>query len=155
MRYTAAMETAQVQLSSEARAALTAHLVAAYPHEGCGALIGTLGDRARIERAVGLPNRQAPSTDDRFEIDPLSYGALEAQLRGTPQRIIGFFHSHPDGVALPSSIDLEMAQGLFDVAREYFVYAIQVIGADGPGELTFWRLREDRGAFEKWVLLAD
>ena len=150
------MEALEILMAPAAGLELTAHLVAAYPHEGCGVLIGSLnGGIARIDRAAGLPNRRAPSTDDRFEIDPLSYGRIEAELSGTPQRIIGFFHSHPDGVARPSSIDLEMAQGLFEVAREYFVYAIQVIETQGPGELTFWRLREDRGAFEKMVLLPD
>ena len=150
------MRTTLVQLAAPARESLIAHLLAAYPHEGCGALVGVVDSgTARIERAAGLPNRLAPSTDDRFEIDPWSYAALEKELRGSQWRVIGFFHSHPDGVALPSAVDLEMAQGLFDVAREYFIYAIQPIAAHTAGELTFWQLRQDRGAFENLTLETD
>jgi proteasome lid subunit RPN8/RPN11 len=150
LRYTLAVTTRHIQLSSPARAAIIAHLRAAYPHEGCGVLIGPAdATLPRIERAFGLSNRMAPSTDDRFEIDPLSYATVEAQLRGSAQRIVGFFHGHPDGQALPSRIDLEMAQGLFAFAREYYVYAIAAVTADGAPEVTFWRLMQDQSAFER------
>jgi proteasome lid subunit RPN8/RPN11 len=141
----------RVSLSPAAREAMARHLCAAYPHEGCGALVGHVdnsGD-AHVERAIGLANRRAPSTDDRFEIDPLEYARIEAELtRARSGRVIGFFHSHPDGRAEPSIIDLEMAQGLFEVAQEYYVYAIQVIASGQPGELTLWRLNASQSGFE-------
>ena len=110
-----------------------------------------------IESARGLPNRLGERSGDRFEIEPLAYGRLERELAdagaGNGPRIVGFFHSHPGAPARPSSIDLEMALGLFEVAREYYVYAIQSVTAHGAGEPTYWRLQAQRSDFEE--LYAD
>lgn len=141
----------RVSLSQPARDAIERQLCAAYPHEGCGALIGAVNNAGDVivDRACGLANRLAPSTDDRFEIDPLEYARLESDVtRAQSGKVIGFFHSHPDGKAVPSSIDLEMAQGLFAVAREYYIYAIGVIAQGRLVALTFWRLNANLSDFE-------
>ena len=98
-----------------------------------------------------MPNRAPESSRDRYELDPLAYMKIEARLqRGCA--VVGFFHSHPDGPPQPSHIDLEMARGLFEVAREFYIYAIQSVSANGPGELACWRLNPMLSGFD-WVAI--
>ncbi|MFL9842575.1 M67 family metallopeptidase [Sphingomonas sp. ST-64] len=76
----------------------------AAPLEACGLLFGA----DRVERA-SIEVNVANDPSRRFEIDP---GALIAALRaerGGGERVIGYWHSHPSGVALPSLTDAEMA----------------------------------------------
>ena len=138
------------------RAVIAEHLRASYPREGCGALVGRRERAAiAIDEAVPLPNRvQAEAGRDRFDIDPLAYLQLEQRLlrEGGGRSVVGFFHSHPDGPAHPSHIDLEMARGLFDVARTFYVYAIQSVYARGAGELSAWRLNTQLNGFD-WVIV--
>lgn len=142
-----------VQIDLRVREAIAGQLVSAYPHEGCGALIGIVesGGFVRITDAVGMKNVEPTRGEDRFQLDPLAYRDLEAKLskRSDGVRVMGFFHSHPDGIARPSLIDQEMAQGLFEFSRTFYVYAIQVVTKDGVGELTFWRLSASQTGFEQ------
>ena len=83
---------------------------AALPYEACGLLVGRparAGDRAaRVTRVVESANLAAPATRDRFEIDPKLQFSLLRELRGSPQAIIGVYHSHPNGRSEPSPRDL-------------------------------------------------
>jgi proteasome lid subunit RPN8/RPN11 len=80
----------------------------AYPGECCGLLVGE-GDR-QITVTEVVPMRNM-ATDPRkaFAIDPQAqFDLLRATRRGST-RIIGHYHSHPDGQARPSVQDLAMA----------------------------------------------
>ncbi|MFQ5535628.1 MAG: Mov34/MPN/PAD-1 family protein [Sphingomonadales bacterium] len=85
----------------------------AYPCECCGLLVGRkLVDRARgwhIERVVASENLAAAERADRFEVDPRVQIRLQRELRGSGLSVIGVYHSHPDGQALPSAHDLAQA----------------------------------------------
>jgi proteasome lid subunit RPN8/RPN11 len=116
-----------------------------YPNECCGVLIAELGDPAIID-AITLPNVSKIRAVDRFEIDPIAYQKVEQECTANERRIAGFFHSHPDGLPRPSSVDLEMARGLFEVTRTHYIYAIQVLDNFG-GSLTWWRLDDAATAF--------
>ena len=59
--------------------------------------------RRFIRRAI------LPSGLDRFEIDPKDHIAAGKRARERGQRIIGCYHSHPNGVAEPSAQDLSRA----------------------------------------------
>lgn len=79
---------------------------AALPLEACGLLVGPAGDWvSRVEPAANV----AAEPSRRFEIDPRQLLALHRSLRGTPERLIGHWHSHPAGPAVPSACDREMA----------------------------------------------
>lgn len=92
---------------------------AAYPREACGLLAGF--ERAdgdfEVTRVAASENVAVPAQHDRFEIEPELRLRLMRELRdaapaampGAAQRIIGHYHSHPDGSARPSATDLEMA----------------------------------------------
>jgi proteasome lid subunit RPN8/RPN11 len=84
-----------------------------YPNEACALLIGRrgLGDDFRVARVE--PSRNlASDTRRRFEIDPGLRIGIERELRGAseaaPMRVIGVWHSHPDGPAAPSATDAAM-----------------------------------------------
>ena len=102
-----------------------------------------------ISRAIGTRNAEKARGADRFTIEPRDLMAIERELdaRGDDTRIIGYFHSHPDAPARPSATDLEMARGLFGVARRFYVYAIVTVSSKGQGEFGFWRLRDDLNGF--------
>jgi proteasome lid subunit RPN8/RPN11 len=74
--------------------------------EVCGLLFG---DGQRIDEAQ--PTRNVSATPERtFEIDPQSlFAAIRAEREGGP-RLIGHYHSHPSGSAIPSACDAEMAE---------------------------------------------
>jgi desampylase len=147
------MAAASVTLTDTVRAKIAAALTAAYPDEGCGALIGRRSPGGFvIEDAEALPNIAKDRAGDRYEIDPLMLAALERRLAGSDRAVIGFFHSHPGGVARPSSIDLETARGVFEFARTFYLYAIMAVEQGAAGELTCWQLNEGRDGFVQIAL---
>lgn len=73
--------------------------------EACGLLLGA-GDR--IERATIAANVAADPAR-RFEIDPAHLIAAHRAARGGGAAILGYWHSHPSGLAEPSATDAAMA----------------------------------------------
>ena len=78
----------------------------AAPREACGLLFGSedaVTDWQAVENVAEAPER-------RFEIEPAAlFAALRAERAGGP-RIIGYWHSHPSGGAMPSVTDGAMAE---------------------------------------------
>ena len=76
------------------------------PRECCGLLVG---GRGRITVAVPLRNLARGRT--RYRVDPAAHIALQRVLRviapGTS--IVGVYHSHPHGPAVPSETDVAEA----------------------------------------------
>lgn len=78
----------------------------AQPDEACGLLIGHMtGTTAAVARAVVSRNVAPAPRHKRFEIDPALQLKYQRELRGTDTAIIGHFHSHPNGLAVPSDAD--------------------------------------------------
>ena len=74
--------------------------------EICGLLYGNEG---RIEGAEWTPN-VADDPDRTFEIEPAAlFMAIRLERQGGP-RLIGHYHSHPNGSAEPSPRDLAAAE---------------------------------------------
>ena len=84
--------------------AIAAHARADAPIECCGLLVGT---RARIDDSV--PTRNVVASPTRYEVDPREHIALIRTLRGTDRLIVGTYHSHPAGPAVPSPTDVARA----------------------------------------------
>jgi proteasome lid subunit RPN8/RPN11 len=82
----------------------------AYPLECCGLLEGSetpIGWRVDVvHEAANL----AETPSRRFLIDPKLQFHLLRSLRGSGRRIIGCFHSHPGGEAMPSEEDRRQAR---------------------------------------------
>ena len=132
---------ADVELSADSRAMIEHHAAETYPHECCGALYGDTTDSGfRVDEAVPFPNTTSEGPRRRFLIQPSDYRAAEAHARTTKRALIGFYHSHPDHPAVPSSFDLEHAW-------PNLIYAIVSVREGDPRELRAWRLKADRSGF--------
>jgi len=102
------------QLASEARAA--------FPRECCGLIEGVRS--AGTTEAVRLhPARNLAQRADRFEIDPMEQFRLLRALRDCESEIVGCYHSHPNGSAVPSATDRERA------SEEGFIWLIAGVDA--------------------------
>ncbi|MDO8605181.1 MAG: M67 family metallopeptidase [Phaeospirillum sp.] len=82
---------------------------AAYPDECCGLLVGHGNRHIHVTRLVPALNLLRGEAHDRFELDPRTRFETERTLRGTTERVVGHWHSHPDGTATPSPTDLKQA----------------------------------------------
>jgi proteasome lid subunit RPN8/RPN11 len=89
-----------------------------YPEECCGILLGTIAGAAKTVVEViptinawgkSEPAETARTKHSRYTIPPRDI--LNAQKRGRDLHleIIGFFHSHPDYPAIPSTCDRSQA----------------------------------------------
>ncbi len=115
-------------LTPQAHAAILAAAAEAAPREACGLL---LGSGNHIETALSTANVH-PEPSRHFEIDPAALIAAHKAARavkasGGPQ-LIGYFHSHPNGLARPSATDAASASG------DGRIWAIAAAGA-----VSLWR----------------
>jgi proteasome lid subunit RPN8/RPN11 len=131
-----------LSLGGGALAAIRAHGAEAYPHECCGALLGRAGV---VREAWPLPNTTEEGPRRRFLVRPVDYRAAEARASAQGLDLLGFYHSHPDHPARPSQYDLDHAWPVFS-------YVIISVTDGRPGDITSWRLAEDRSAFEPEAL---
>lgn len=125
-----------IALSREHLASLRAAAEAAYPEECCGLVVGTVAaEGARASRTVASPNVAADRRRS-FEIDPRVLFRCQRELRGTPERVIAAYHSHPDGRAAPSERDLAMA------LDPDLIWLIVAVAGGRAGAINAYRLAE-------------
>ena len=94
-------------VTSAVLAMLRAEAAAAHPLECCGLLLGRGG---AITGAVPAAN-VAGEPWHRFEIDPAVLIAAHRAARAGGPQVLGYYHSHPTGVARPSATDRGQAAG--------------------------------------------
>ena len=83
------------------RDAVVAHAREAAPAECCGMLVGTPAAIAASVRATNLSENRS-----RFLIDPKDHIQARRDARAAGMDVVGFYHSHPHSVPLPSETDL-------------------------------------------------
>ena len=133
-----------LSLQSGIADAINRHGVETYPDECCGALIGREGV---VVATHALPNTTEEGPRRRFRVRPQDYMAAERRATQLGGELLGFYHSHPDHPARPSQYDLDHAWPVFS-------YVIVSVREGVPGDMTSWRLREDRSAFDEERLVA-
>ena len=126
-------------LNAQVDAAIRAHGAETYPNECCGALIGRDGV---VTETLALPNTTEEGPRRRFMVRPQDYREAERRAGELGGELLGFYHSHPDHPARPSQYDL-------DHAWPFFSYVIVSVREGVSGDMTSWRLREDRSAFDQ------
>jgi proteasome lid subunit RPN8/RPN11 len=119
--------------------AINRHGGETYPDECCGALIGRDGV---VESTFRLPNVTDEGPRRRFRISPDDYRASERRATESGGELLGFYHSHPDHPARPSQYDR-------DHAWPFFSYIIVAIRGGVSEDMTSWRLKDDRSAFDQ------
>jgi len=114
---------------------------AGYPQEVCGLLIGQMDDQGwKVSDVRPVANLNTERAADRFQLDPAAFQALDRELRGTKNDIIGVYHSHPDCPAKPSPTDLGSAW-------EGFAYPIISVRDGQAAELRCWAVNANADAF--------
>lgn len=83
-----------------------------------------------------------PDPLGHFEIDPQALVDAHRAARAGGPDLIGYYHSHPTGIAEPSATDRAQASG------DGRVWAIV-----GGGDVTFWR--DDEHGFVKLSYVID
>jgi desampylase len=94
-----------VTISSKLHALLLAYAQETPEEEICGLLFG---DGANITDVQKMDNISS-NPQAQFEIDPVGLIAAHRAARTGGPAIMGCFHSHPNGVCLPSVHDAEAA----------------------------------------------
>lgn len=100
-------ELSTVFLSKELYEILCQESVQDYPFETCGFIIGTRGYYKTIFKLEPAVNTSPEP--NRFQINPFEFYTLDLSLKNSFLSIIGFYHSHPDGRAKPSKLDVSLA----------------------------------------------
>ena len=134
-----------VNLRPGIASAIRRHGEETYPHECCGALVGT---GREVLAAVPLPNTTDEGPRRRFLVRPSDYMLAEKRAREAGGELLGFYHSHPDHPARPSQFDL-------DHAWPNFQYVIVAVAAGKAAAMTVWFLKDDRSSFEEGDLNGD
>jgi proteasome lid subunit RPN8/RPN11 len=117
-----------MEISRDVLAGIRAEVAVAHPREACGLLFG---DEGRID-GWQIADNVAAQLEIEFEIDPtVLFAALRAERAGGP-RLIGYWHSHPNGKAEPSALDWEAAQ---NDGKVWLIFA--------GDDVTAWRIREN------------
>ena len=130
-----------IRLRQETLDAMIAHAHADAPHEACGVLLGK-GDA--VLEVVPISNR-ADDPTRYFRLDDRDYlqAVYMAQAQGL--EVVGFYHSHPNGVAMPSQTD---------IAQSNYPDAVHIlVGLAGEPLAAAWRLRY--GGAQRLELLID
>jgi proteasome lid subunit RPN8/RPN11 len=136
------MSSRALTITAPVDQAIRAHGQETYPHECCGALVGT-GDH--VTEIVALPNTTEEGPRRRFLVRPSDYRLAEQRATELGGELLGFYHSHPDHPARPSQYDL-------DHAWPNFAYIIVAVVASAAEAMTVWYLKEDRSSFEEGTL---
>lgn len=125
---------------------ITKQAVASYPEECCGILIGAGNERKQVKTILPVKNIFEGLKRNRYTIDPIEMLKAEREAAKEDLKILGFYHSHPDVPAGPSTYDLENAWPTYS-------YLIVSVTQDRFQHVNSWVLREDRSAFEQEELI--
>ncbi len=114
-----------------------------YNAECCGAIFGKPGSGSfNITELLEFNNERSDNKERRYLISPKQYLQSERIASEKELELLGFYHSHPDHPAIPSQFDTEHA-------FPNFIYMIVSVQKGEAGNLTSWRLLEDRTGFEE------
>ncbi len=116
-------------IASTALVSILDHARRATPAEACGIVFGDLG----IDTAEAAAN-VAEHKERAFEIDPAALLRAHRTARAEGRKVLGWYHSHPNGSTEPSATDAARAVEdgrLWLIAAGGTVAAWRVV-ADGP-----------------------
>jgi proteasome lid subunit RPN8/RPN11 len=120
-----------------------------YPEECCGMMVGyNENNNHVIEEVIKIDNSQDENRRRRFLITPEQYRHAEEFARNKKMELLGFYHSHPDHPAVPSTFDTEHA-------LPWFSYIIVSVEKGKAGTMTAWLLNEERNKFIEQMMTSE
>ncbi len=154
-----------LRLTCDHLQAIQTHAESTYPEECCGLLLGKLEGEVKTPVEV-LPTENSwgdetadsfqtiasslqgkPSKRNRFSIAPKVMLEAQKDARDRNLDIIGIFHSHPDGSAVPSEFDRA-------IAWQQYSYIIVAIRQGLACDLKSWSL-DDNHQFQPEEILIE
>jgi proteasome lid subunit RPN8/RPN11 len=130
-----------ISLSEEHKKQIETHGEATYPFECGGMLIGHFGERTVVE-TFPLENSSTEDQKNRVLILPKDVLRAERYARSNKMDVIGYYHSHPEDVAVPSQYDL-------DHALPVWSYIIVSVLQGKAADLRSWVMENDRSKFNE------
>ncbi len=136
-----------LHISPRLLSAVRDHARRDYPHEACGFLFGQLRDNAiTVFNVMPVVNAAPVETRTRaYRIDPRDWMRAERQALQQGLMIIGIYHSHPDGLPVPSQTDI-------DALWPNLIYLITPAGSRETDACTAWTIDEDSGEVVRWAI---
>ncbi|MCP4590166.1 MAG: M67 family metallopeptidase [bacterium] len=121
-----------------------------WPEECCGVLLGhAVGSVTHVTAFAPSRNVALGDRRRRYQLDAQMLGEMLLDGRSSAECVVGFYHSHPDGAAIPSNEDREAAW--FD--KLYMIIAVQ---PSQPAEVRVWSMekgvREGEEHVPRWRL---
>lgn len=155
-----------ILLTAEHSQSILQYAEQAYPEECCGLLLGihqsvdgaevnivqevyatsnvwnhTLSDLEQSDDSVATAHR-------RYRIDPIAMLQAQQYARAKALDIIGIYHSHPDGLAVPSEWDRAWAWTQYS-------YAIVSLKDGVAKDLKSWSLNSDNEFLAEKLIITD
>lgn len=129
------------EVSGAVKALLLREAEQAGPEEACGLLVGVRrGARVVVTRAVPCENSLPSSRRTRrFAIDPRRVIHEERAARASSEEVVGFYHSHPVGEPVPSSVD----RGFMALWPDVVWVIVAPRSERAPGRIRAWAATAD------------
>lgn len=133
-----------IELNEQSIESITAHAERDYPYECGGMLIGKFeADRKTVVETIPLENaREEEARHNRVLILPTDVLKAERYAREKKLDLVGYYHSHPDDVAVPSQYDL-------DHALPVWSYVIASVLKGKVADVRSWEMENDRSIFNE------
>lgn len=114
-----------------------------HPFECCGILLGQQSDhQATINRIIKATNIATGDQKQNYQIDWRTLFDTVRATRIESDRIIGFYHSHPDGSTQPSRLDMDSAW----VDHSYIIISTH---SGDKYTMSSWRIHHENDTFER------
>jgi len=107
------------------------HVIQQPEREMCGVLLGSFGQATRVVDVVAAHNILGSPSE--YLIDAATLLAADTRAQRTGHQIVGFYHSHPGHLALPSERDRRQAW-------PGYLYLIVSITANHAGTTCGWAI---------------
>ena len=122
-----------------------------YPFECCGLMLGRFEKEGRkiVIETYSISNARAEEAKrNRFLIRPEELMRGEKYAREQGLDVVGFYHSHPDDVAVPSQYDLEHAWPTYS-------YVVVAVDKGRAADLRSWEMESDRSQFNEEQIVSE
>lgn len=139
-----------IALNDEQLSEMRAHGERDYPYECCGLMLGRFesGLKQVLETYAISNAREEEAKRNRFLIRPEELMRGEKYAREQGFDVVGFYHSHPDDVAVPSQYDLEHAWPTYS-------YVVMSVEKGRTVDLRSWEMEADRSRFNEEEIVSE